>query len=131
MNAAVTNMAVMFGVMQFAKRIPFDDQPEYITYARIGYLLAQLGCLAVFYFCSIQIKKKNDLTVLKYVNAKTPMVRAFSYISRRSRVSSSRRRTATTILQRSARVCAAFSWVWASSRSCTFTLVTRTRTCVC
>ena len=63
MNAAVTNMAVMFGVMQLVKRIPFDDQPEYVMYARVGYLAAQLACLAVYYFCSIQIKKKNDLTV--------------------------------------------------------------------
>ena len=74
MNAAVTNMAVMFGVMQMAKRIPFEDNPEYVLYARVGYVAAQLACLAVFYFCSIQIKKKNDMTVLKYVNAKNPMV---------------------------------------------------------
>ena len=74
MNAAVTNMAVMFGTMQMAKRIPFEESPEYVTYARVGYLCAQLACLAVFYFCSIQIKKKNDMTVLKYVNAKNPMV---------------------------------------------------------
>lgn len=68
-------MAVMFGAMQLAKRIPFDDQPEYVRYAQIAYVASQLLCLAVFYFCSLQIKKKNDLTVLKYVNAKNPMVR--------------------------------------------------------
>lgn len=73
MNAAVTNMAVMFGAMQLAQRIPFDDNPDYVTYARTGYVCSQLACLAVFYFCSIQVKKKNDLTVLKYVNAKSPM----------------------------------------------------------
>ncbi|WFD34062.1 phosphate transporter (Pho88) [Malassezia cuniculi] len=73
MNAAVTNMAVMFGAMQIAQRIPFDDKPEYVTYARTGYICAQLTCIAVYYFCSIQVKKKNDLTVLKYVNAKSPM----------------------------------------------------------
>ena len=67
-------MAVMFGTMQMAKRIPFEESPEYVTYARVGYLCAQLACLAVFYFCSIQIKRKNDMTVLKYVNAKNPMV---------------------------------------------------------
>ena len=96
----------MFGAMQVAKRIPFDDHPEYITYARGIYLAAQLACLAVFYFCQIrvgscslspsphspmsylvsdsdsgvavgcwllQVKKANDLTVIKYVNAKNPM----------------------------------------------------------
>ena len=30
MNAAVTNMAIMFGAMQVAKRIPFDENPEYV-----------------------------------------------------------------------------------------------------
>ena len=87
MNAAVTNMAVMFGAMQVAKRIPFDENPEYVRYAQLVYVTSQLLCLAVFYYCSIQvrrsctahpqIKRKNDLTVLKYVNAKNPMVRCF------------------------------------------------------
>ncbi|PKI84554.1 hypothetical protein MVES_001745 [Malassezia vespertilionis] len=57
MSAAVTNMAVMFGAMQVSKRIPFEDHPEYVHYARMAY----------------QIKKKNDLTVLKFVKAKSPM----------------------------------------------------------
>lgn len=90
MNAAVTNMAVMFGAMQVAKRIPFDENPEYVRYAQLVYITSQLLCLAVFYYCSIQvrvnrtaylqIKRKNDLTVLKYVNAKNPMV-CCSFIS--------------------------------------------------
>ncbi|WFD30919.1 phosphate transporter (Pho88) [Malassezia sp. CBS 17886] len=73
MNPAVTNMVVMFGAMQATKRIPFEEKPEYVTYARIGYVIAQLLCLAVFYYCSLKIKKTNDLTVLKYVNAKSAM----------------------------------------------------------
>ena len=40
MNAAVTNMAVMFGAMQLSKRIPFDDKPEYVRYAQMAYLLS-------------------------------------------------------------------------------------------
>ena len=75
MNAAIGNMAIMFGAMQVAKRIPFDENPEYVLYARLVYAASQLACLAVFYYCSIQVKKANDLTVLKYVNAKNPMVR--------------------------------------------------------
>ena len=55
MNAAVTNMAVLFGAMQVANRIPFDDHPEYVTYARICYATSQLLCLAVFYYCSLQV----------------------------------------------------------------------------
>ena len=99
MNAAVTNMAVMFGAMQVSKRIPFDENPEYVRYAQLVYVTSQLLCLAVFYYCSIQvrvtctaylqIKRKNDLTVLKYVNAKNPMVRcSFLRRSRRTLVSS-------------------------------------------
>lgn len=77
MNAAVTNMAVMFGAMQVAKRIPFDENPEYVRYAQFAYIASQVLCLGIFYFCSLQVKKKNDLTVLKYVNAKAPTVCAF------------------------------------------------------
>ena len=56
MNAAVTNMAVMFGAMQLSKRIPFDDKPEYVRYAQMAYLASQILCLAVFYFCSLQVR---------------------------------------------------------------------------
>jgi Phosphate transport (Pho88) len=48
-------MALMFGAMQVAKKIPFDDNPDLVTYARIGYISAQLLCLGVFYFCSIKV----------------------------------------------------------------------------
>lgn len=65
--------AFMFGAMQVAKRIPFDDKPEYITYARAGYVAVQLLTLLMYYYCSLRIKKANDLTVIKYVNAKNPM----------------------------------------------------------
>lgn len=41
--------------MQVAKRIPFEDKPEYILYARAAYVAAQLTCLALFYFCSIKV----------------------------------------------------------------------------
>ena len=56
MNAAVTNMAVMFGAMQVAKRIPFDENPEYVRYAQLVYVTSQLLCLAVFYYCSILVR---------------------------------------------------------------------------
>ncbi|KDN46999.1 putative PHO88-involved in phosphate transport [Tilletiaria anomala UBC 951] len=73
MSAAITNMALMFGAMQVAKKIPFDDNPEIVVYARLGYVSAQLLCLGVFYYCSIRVKRANDLTVLKYVEPKSPM----------------------------------------------------------
>lgn len=66
-------LAFMFGAMQVAKRIPFDEQPEYIIYARIAYATAQAICLLINYFCAWKVKKANDLTVLKYVEPKSPM----------------------------------------------------------
>jgi hypothetical protein len=63
MNAAVTNMAVMFGAMQVAKRIPFDENPEYVRYAQLVYVTSQLLCLAVFYYCSIQVRGHARLTL--------------------------------------------------------------------
>ncbi|CAO1624060.1 unnamed protein product [Sympodiomycopsis kandeliae] len=73
MNAAVTNLAFMMGAMQVAKRIPFEENPEYLTYARIVYVAAQITVLLINYFISMKIKKANDLTVLKYVSPKQPM----------------------------------------------------------
>ncbi|CAD6883919.1 unnamed protein product [Tilletia laevis] len=73
MNAALGNIAIMLGANQLVKRIPFDEQPELVIYARIAYVTAQVLCLAIFYFCSIRIKRANDLTVLKYVEPKSPM----------------------------------------------------------
>jgi hypothetical protein len=63
----------MFGAMQVAKRIPFDDKPEYILYARAAYVGAQLLCLLINYVISLRIKSKNDLRVLKYVEPKSAM----------------------------------------------------------
>lgn len=48
-----------------ARKIPFDD-PQVLTWARIGYVAAQAIILGVYYYVSSIIKKKNDQTVLKY-----------------------------------------------------------------
>lgn len=66
-------MALMFGAMQIAKKIPFEEQPELVNYARIAYISVQICCLALFYLCTLKVKTKNDLTVLKYVQPKSPM----------------------------------------------------------
>lgn len=73
MNSAVANMAVMMGAMQIAKRIPFEEEPQYLLYARVAYISAQVICLLINYFISLKVKKANDLTVLKYVSPKSPM----------------------------------------------------------
>lgn len=56
MNSAVTNMAVMMGAMQIAKRIPFDEQPQFLLYARIVYISAQVICLLINYFISLKVR---------------------------------------------------------------------------
>ncbi|UZJ57259.1 hypothetical protein CBS101457_006579 [Exobasidium rhododendri] len=73
MSAAIINLGFMFGAMQVAKRIPFDDNPEYILYARVAYVAAQVFCLLVNYYCTFMVKKANDLTVLKYVEPKSAL----------------------------------------------------------
>jgi len=71
-SAAFTNLAVSLGAMQVARRIPFDD-PQVLSYARIGYVTAQLAVLGVYYYVSLKIKKKNDQTILKYVEPSSPL----------------------------------------------------------
>lgn len=58
-----------------AKRLPMDD-PSFITYLRIGYVIAQVLAIGVYFYCQLSARKKNDLTVLKYVNPPSPMVSA-------------------------------------------------------
>ncbi|PPQ91296.1 hypothetical protein CVT25_006241 [Psilocybe cyanescens] len=66
MNAGVQNLVISLGAMQLARKISFDD-PEVLNYVRIGYVASQLIVLAVYYYVSMAIKRKNDQTVLKYV----------------------------------------------------------------
>jgi len=72
MSGAVTNLAISLGAMQLARKIPFDD-PEVLNYARIGYVVTQLTILGIYYYTSMVIKKKNDQTVLKYVEPPSAM----------------------------------------------------------
>ncbi|KAK2464145.1 hypothetical protein APHAL10511_003838 [Amanita phalloides] len=72
MNSAVQNLAISLGVMQVARKIPFDN-PQVLLYVRIAYVTTQAVILAVYYYVSTQIKNKNDQTVLKYVESANPM----------------------------------------------------------
>ncbi|KAJ7065214.1 inorganic phosphate transporter [Mycena amicta] len=72
MNAAVSNLVISLGVMQLARKIPFDD-PEVLYYVRVGYVSMQILVLSIYYYISMKIKSKNDQTVLKYVDAANPM----------------------------------------------------------
>ncbi|KAI0318284.1 phosphate transport-domain-containing protein [Amylostereum chailletii] len=72
MNSGIQGIAISLGVMQVARKIPFDD-PDVLNYVRIGYVASQVILLAVYYYTSYKIKSKNDQTVLKYVEAQNPM----------------------------------------------------------
>ncbi|KJA13770.1 hypothetical protein HYPSUDRAFT_195556 [Hypholoma sublateritium FD-334 SS-4] len=72
MNSGVQNLVISLGAMQLARKIPFDD-PDVLLYVRIGYVLSQVIVLGAYYYVSMAIKKKNDQTVLKYVEPASPM----------------------------------------------------------
>ncbi|KAL4247951.1 SRP-independent targeting protein 3 [Abortiporus biennis] len=72
MNAATSNLVISLVSMQVARKIPFDD-PQVLTYVRIAYVAVQLIALAVYYYTSSEIKRKNDQTVLKYVEPANPL----------------------------------------------------------
>jgi len=70
MNAAVSQMVITLGLMQVGKQIPFDN-PQVLDYVRIGYVVSQVAVLGVLYFTSVKIRRRNDTTVLKYVEPKS------------------------------------------------------------
>ncbi|KAF8735516.1 hypothetical protein AX14_001948 [Amanita brunnescens Koide BX004] len=72
MNSAVQNLAISLGVMQLARRIPFDN-PQVLLAVRVAYVVTQVVVLGVYYYISTKIKAKNDQTVLKYVEPASPM----------------------------------------------------------
>jgi hypothetical protein len=59
--------------LQVARKIP-TDEPQVMFYLRIAYVGVQVLSLAFYYYLTMVIKKKNDLTVLKYVQPAAPMV---------------------------------------------------------
>jgi len=72
MSAQLANLGISLAAMQLARKIPFED-PEVLLYVRIAYVGVQLLVLGVYYYVSMKIKQKNDLTVIKYVEPKNPM----------------------------------------------------------
>jgi len=66
------NLAISLGVMQLARKIPFDN-PQVLDYVRIAYVASQAFALLVYYYASSKIKAKNDQTMLKYVEPAGPL----------------------------------------------------------
>ncbi|ODO07297.1 inorganic phosphate transporter pho88 [Cryptococcus wingfieldii CBS 7118] len=71
MNPAISNLVLSLGAMQVARKIPMED-PQVVNYLRIGYVSAQIIALGIYYFITLKIRRKNDLTVIKYVSPASP-----------------------------------------------------------
>ncbi|KAH8725409.1 inorganic phosphate transporter Pho88 [Phaeosphaeriaceae sp. PMI808] len=54
------------GFMQISKRIPFDD-PNVLNGVRALYIVSNLIIAGIYFFVQQKINKKNDMTVVKYV----------------------------------------------------------------
>ncbi|KAI8997640.1 inorganic phosphate transporter Pho88 [Pilobolus umbonatus] len=70
-QSPIFNMGFLLGTMQLAKKVNWED-PEVITYARIGYYCAQALVIALAYGLIFFIKKKNDTTVFTYTPPAKP-----------------------------------------------------------
>ncbi|KAL7276842.1 phosphate transporter (Pho88) [Rhizina undulata] len=72
MNPQITNLVVILGMMQVAKKIPFED-PTWLMGIRALYILSNIIILGLYFRVGQVVKKKNDLTTLKYVEPAAPM----------------------------------------------------------
>ncbi|PKS05530.1 hypothetical protein jhhlp_008047 [Lomentospora prolificans] len=63
---AVANLVIVLGMMQVAKRVPFDD-PNVLNIVRGIYLFSNLLIALLYYTIYVKINKKKDMTTLKYV----------------------------------------------------------------
>ncbi|KAI6643768.1 hypothetical protein MCOR14_001817 [Pyricularia oryzae] len=66
LSPQITNMVIILGMVQVAKKIPFED-PNVLNMARAGYILSNVIILAIHLSIMSTINKKKDLTTLKYV----------------------------------------------------------------
>lgn len=72
MNPALSNLAIMLIMMQVSKKIDMED-PTNKFYIRILYVSATALTFAIYLYTQYIIKKKNDLTTLKFVNPPNTM----------------------------------------------------------
>ncbi|KAJ4318757.1 phosphate transporter (Pho88) [Neodidymelliopsis sp. IMI 364377] len=54
------------GFMQISKKVPFDD-PNVLNGVRALYIVSNIIIAAIYFYVQMQINKKNDMTVVKYV----------------------------------------------------------------
>ena len=66
LSPQITNLVIILGMMQVAKRVPFDD-PTVLNSVRALYLASNIIVLGIYLYVQSQINKKKDKTTLKYV----------------------------------------------------------------
>ncbi|KAL9530585.1 SRP-independent targeting protein [Sphaerulina musiva] len=66
MNPQITNLVIILVMMQASKKIPFED-PQVLMGVRGLYIVSNIIIFAVYMYTKMQIDKKKDMTVLKYV----------------------------------------------------------------
>lgn len=58
MTLSSTNIVIILGMIQVAKKVPFDD-PNVLNAVRGVYILSNLIILGVYYYIKLQIDKKK------------------------------------------------------------------------
>ncbi|KAL2131778.1 hypothetical protein VTI74DRAFT_4628 [Chaetomium olivicolor] len=66
LSPQITNLLIILGTMQVAKRIAFDD-PHVLNLCRALYVASNLIILGIYIYLKTVIDKKKDMTTLKYV----------------------------------------------------------------
>ncbi|PSN71077.1 inorganic phosphate transport PHO88 [Corynespora cassiicola Philippines] len=66
LNPQVTNLIIILGFMQISKKVPFDD-PNVLNGVRALYVVSNIIIASIYFYVQTQINKKNDMTVVKYV----------------------------------------------------------------
>ncbi|KAL6706718.1 phosphate transporter (Pho88) [Coniothyrium glycines] len=62
----ISNLVIILGFMQISKKVPFDD-PTVLNGVRALYILSNVIIAGIYLYVQAQINKKNDMTVVKYV----------------------------------------------------------------
>jgi len=62
----ITNLVIILGVMQLAKRVPFED-PNVLNACRALYVTSNIIILGIYLFIKKKVDNKKDMTTLKYV----------------------------------------------------------------
>ncbi|KAF1974605.1 inorganic phosphate transport PHO88 [Bimuria novae-zelandiae CBS 107.79] len=66
LNPQITNLLIILAFMQISKKVPFDN-PDVLNGVRALYILSNVVIAGIYLYVQAQINKKNDMTVVKYV----------------------------------------------------------------